>query len=126
MAGLSQLRALEAQASNLGSIPSNSLPFPLPYNQPGHLVTSYSLICQARNHLSVTCTSTQRSTSYPPQIPDSGGLVLEEQPQKVAHALQLFLQGMGHAATLGIQPTKSVSEQLQLQGVAISREEEGY
>lgn len=53
------------------------------------------------------------------EISSCGHLVLEEQPQKVATGFRLFLQGLGHAVTLGIQTPKPSSDQLHLQGVAV-------
>ena len=53
------------------------------------------------------------------KIADSGHLVLDEQPQRVAAGLRLFLQGLGHAVTLGVRSPGHSYHQLYLKGVAI-------
>lgn len=51
------------------------------------------------------------------QIPNTSGLLLDDQPAKVAVALRLFLQGMGLIPSLNSHTSLHQPHHLTLQGV---------
>ena len=51
------------------------------------------------------------------QIPNTSGLLLDDQPAKVAVALRLFLQGMGLIPSLSSHTSLHQPHHLTLQGV---------